>query len=128
METERKPIKPMRLFTFLVVTAPIFAADELTVYDLLQPETHKFAIVYDVSATDEGAPYFLNPIRHGSIAEKERVVDRATGKELKFEVITGKMAKAEGIGGANLADDDEFLRVLLLKPGAEGSETRSPVL
>jgi hypothetical protein len=41
----------MRLFTFLVVTAPIFAADELTVYDLLPPETHKFAIVYDVSAT-----------------------------------------------------------------------------
>jgi hypothetical protein len=114
----------MRLFTFLVVTAPIFAADELTVYDLLQPETHKFAIVYDVSATDEGAPYFLNPIRHGSIAEKERVVDRATGKELKFEVITGKMAKAEGIGGANLADDDEFLRVHLLKPVAKGSETR----
>ena len=108
-----------------IVTAPaLAAADEVTVYDLLQPETHKFAIVYDVSATDEGAPYFLNPIRHGSIAEKERVVDRATGKDLKFEVITGKMAKAEGIGGANLADGDEFLRVHLPKPVAKGSETR----
>ena len=118
----------MRLLTFLLVTiplpAPLFAADELTVYDLLAPETHKFAIIYDVSATEEGVPYYLNPIRRGSIAEKERVVDRATGRELKFDVITGKTAKAEGIGGRNAADDDEFLRVHLLKPVAKGSETR----
>jgi hypothetical protein len=116
--------KPMRLLTLLLVTVPAIAADELTVYDLLAPETHKFAIVYDVSATREGAPYYLNPIRHGSVAEKERVVDRATGQELKFDVVTGKTAKAEGIGGRNAADDDEFLRVHLLKPVAKGSETR----
>jgi hypothetical protein len=116
--------KPMRLLTLLLVTVPAWAADELTVYDLLAPETHKFAIVYDVSATREGAPYYLNPIRHGSVAEKERVVDRATGQELKFDVVTGKTAKAEGIGGRNSADDDEFLRVHLLKPVAKGSETR----
>jgi len=114
----------MRLLTLLLVTVPIFAADELTVYDLLAPETHKFAIIYDVSATREGAPYYLNPIRHGSVAEKERVVDRATGRELKFDVITGKTAKAEGLGGPDGADDDEFLRVHLLKPVAKGSETR----
>jgi hypothetical protein len=114
----------MRLLTLLLVTVPAFAADELTVYDLLAPETHKFAIIYDASATSEGAPYFLNPIRHGSVAEKERVVDRATGKELKFDIITGKTAKAEGIGERNAADDDEFLRVHLLKPVAKGSETR----
>jgi len=115
--------KPMRLLTLLLVTIPLLAADELTVYDLLAPETHEFAIIYDVSATREGAPYYLNPIRHGSVAEKERVVDRATGQELKFDVITGKAAKAEGIG-PNAADDDEFLRVHLLKPVAKGSETR----
>jgi hypothetical protein len=113
----------MRLLTLLLVTIPLLAADELTVYDLLAPETHEFAIIYDVSATREGAPYYLNPIRHGSVAEKERVVDRATGQELKFDVITGKAAKAEGIG-PNAADDDEFLRVHLLKPVAKGSETR----
>jgi hypothetical protein len=108
----------------MLVTVPAFAADELTVYDLLAPETHKFAIIYDVSATREGTPYYLNPIRHGSVAEKERVVDRATGQDLKFDVITGKTAKGEGIGGPNAADDDEFLRVHLLKPVAKGSETR----
>jgi hypothetical protein len=115
----------MRLLVLLLVTVPVFAADELTVYDLLAPETHKFAIIYDVSATREGAPYFLNPIRRGSVAEKESVVDRATGQPLKFDVINGKTAKAEGIGGGrNVADDDEFLRVHLLKPVAKGSETR----
>ena len=114
----------MRLLTLLLVTAPVFAAAEFTVYDLLAPETHKFAIVYDVTATREGAPYFLNPIRRGSVADKERVVDRATGQDLKFDIIDGKTAKAEGIGGRNTADDDQFLRVHLLKPFAKGSETR----
>lgn len=114
----------MRLLVFLLVTVPLLAGDELTVYDLLAPETHKFAIIYDVSATREGSPYYLNPIRHGSVAEKERVVDSATGQELKFDIITGKIAKEEGIGGRNPADDDEFLRVHLLRPVAKGSETR----
>ena len=114
----------MRLLAFLLATGIVWAADELTVYDLLSPDTHKFAIIYDVSATREGATYFLNPIRRGSVAEKERVVDRATGKDLEFDVVDGKTAKASGLGGRNAADDDQFLRVHLLKPVAKGSETR----
>jgi hypothetical protein len=118
----------MRRFALLLGTAvfllPLHARDEFTVYDLLSPETHKFAIVYDVSTDREGAPYFLNPIRRGSVAEKESVVDRATGKPLKFDVIDGKTAKAEGLTGRPTADTDEFLRVHLLKPVAKGSETR----
>ena len=55
------------------------AADELTVYELLAPATHQFAIVYDVSTAREGAQYFFNPIRPGSVSTKERVIDRATG-------------------------------------------------
>jgi len=114
----------MRLLVLMLVTVPLFAADELTVYDLLAPETHRFAIIYDVSATREGAPYYLNPIRRGSVADKESVVDRATGQPLKFDIIDGKTAKAEGMGGRNTADDDQFLRVHLLKPVAKGSEAR----
>jgi hypothetical protein len=114
----------MRLLVLVLATFPLFAADELTVYDLLAPETHRFAIIYDVTATREGAPYFLNPIRRGSVADKERVVDRATGQDLKFDIIDGKTAKADGMGGRNTADDDQFLRVHLLKPVAKGSETR----
>jgi len=36
-----------------------YAADEMTLYELLPPETHQFAITYDVTATKEGAPFFL---------------------------------------------------------------------
>ena len=111
----------MRLFVFLAVTVPLFAADELTVYDLLGPQTHKFAIIYDASATREGAPYFLNPIRRGSVAEKESVVDRASGKSLKFDIIDGKTAKKDA---PDAKDDDQFLRVHLLKPVAKGAQTR----
>ena len=56
------------------------AAGELTVYELLAPDTHQFAIIYDVSATREGDAFYSNPIRPRSIATKERVIDRATGK------------------------------------------------
>lgn len=114
----------MRLAVLVLLILPLFAADEFTVYNLLSPETHKFAIIYDVSATREGAPYFLNPIRRGSVAEKGRVVDHATGQDLKFDTIDGKTAKADGMGARNTADDDQFLRVHLLKPVAKGSETR----
>ena len=113
----------MRLLAFFLVTASLWAGDELTVYDLLTPDTHKFAIVYDVSATREGAPYYLNPIRPGSIAEKERVIDRATGQELKFDVIDGKIAKADG-SSRNASDTDQFLRVHLAHPVAKGAEAR----
>lgn len=114
----------MRLLALLLVTLPVFADDEITVYDLLAPETHKFAIVYDVTATREGAANYLNPIRRGSVADKERVVDRASGQDLKFDIIDGKTAKAQENVGRNTADDDQFLRVHLLKPVAKGSETR----
>ena len=57
----------------LVLSAFGYASDELTLYELLPPETHQFAITYDVTQTREGAQFFFNPIRQGSTASKERV-------------------------------------------------------
>ena len=71
----------------LLIAAPAFASDEFTLYELLPPDTHTFAITYDVTQDKEGADFFLNPIRPGSISTKERVIDRATGEELKFEEV-----------------------------------------
>jgi hypothetical protein len=51
-------------------SVPLVAADEFTLYELQQPETHQFAITYDVTATREGAKFFFNPIRPGSVATK----------------------------------------------------------
>ncbi len=112
------------LILLLLLTASTWAADEMTVYDLLAPATHSFDIVYDVSATSPGAAYFFNPIRYGSTASKERVVDRASGKPLKFDVVNGKIAKASGGVDTSTPDDAQFLRITLLKPVPKGAETR----
>ena len=114
----------MRILLLPLAAATLFAADELTVYELLAPSTHAFDIIYDVTATREGSPYFFNPIRQGSAASKERVVDRATGKPLEWEVVDAATAKASQFGPRQAADDARFLRVKLAKPVPKGAETR----
>lgn len=100
------------------------AADEFTLYELLPPETHQFAITYDVTAVQEGAQFFFNPIRPGSTASKERVIDRSTGKELRFEVVSGKEAKTSGLVPPQTPDAASFIRVHLPGPVPKGGETR----
>ena len=109
---------------FLLFCLPVMAADEFTLYELQPPESHQFAITYDVTATREGAQFFFNPIRPGSVATKERVIDRSSGTELKFEVANGKDAKATGLVSPETPDKAEFIKVHL--PGAvpKGGATR----
>lgn len=119
------PIKFLKIAgTILLFCLPLAAADEFTLYELLPPETHQFAITYDVTATREGSPFFFNPIRPGSVATKEHVVERSTGKELKFEVVNGKDAKATGFVPADTSDKAEFIKVYLPGPVPKGGETR----
>ena len=112
----------------LALAAPLRAKDDFTVYELLPPETHQFAIVYDVTEGREGAELFFNPIRPGSTASKERVIARATGKDLPFEVVSGKVAKRSGLVSPKTADDEQFLRVHLGAPVPRGGETRIRIL
>ena len=108
----------------LFLSLPARAADEYTLYELLPPETHQFAITYDVTATRESAAFFFNPIRPGSVATKERVIDRRTGKELKFEVVGGTEARASGLVAPNTRDSAQFIKVHLPGPVPKGGETR----
>jgi hypothetical protein len=117
-------MKKRLLAFFLTACLPALAADEFTLYELQQPETHQFTITYDVTATREGAPFFFNPIRPGSVATKERVIERSSGKELKFEVVNGKDAKTTGLVGAETPDKAEFIKVHLPGPVPKGGETR----
>jgi hypothetical protein len=115
----------LRMIALLMALAvPSFAADEFTLYELQAPETHQFAITYDVTEIHEGAAFFLNPIRPGSTATKERVIERSTGKELEFETASGKDAKASGLAPAKTADDALFLKIHLPGPVPKGGETR----
>jgi hypothetical protein len=66
--------------------------DEYTRYELLSPDSSSFAIRYEVTATTAGAKYFYNPIRKGSVASGESVIDVMTGQLLRFEVVSGAEA------------------------------------
>jgi len=123
-------IRSICLVTMVQVyhSTPALAADEFTLYELLPPETHQFAIVYDVTQTREGAELFFNPIRPGSVASKERVLARATGKDLQFEVVSGKEAKTSGLVSEKTADDAQFIRVHLPSPVPKGGRTRIRII
>jgi len=112
------------LMALLMFTLVASASDEFTLYELLPPETHQFAITYDVTTAHEGAQFFFNPIRPGSIASKERVTERSTGKEFKFEVVDGKEAKTTGLVPLQTKDDAQFIKVYFPAPVPKDGETR----
>ena len=89
-------------------------ADGYTRYELLAPDTHKFRILYEVTATAPGATAYFNPIRPGSIASDESVTDRATGQPLIFEEVDGDVARAGGVATAE--PNSRYIRVKLAKP------------
>lgn len=95
--------------------------DEYTRYELLALETASFKIVYDVTAVTPGARFFFNPIRRGSVARDESVVDLMTGAPLRFEEISGADARQSGLPNADL--EGRYIRVELARavpPGGEG--------
>jgi hypothetical protein len=97
-------------------------ADAYTRYELLEPGSAKFRIIYDVTATTRGARYYFNPIRRGSVASDERVTDRATGKPLRFDIVNGIVAQAGGVRSADSIQ--EYIRVTLARPVPARGEAR----
>ena len=75
-----------------------------------------------MTATTAGAPFFFNAIRKGSVASDERVADMMTGQPLKWEVVSGAQARAEGHPTADL--ETEWLKVHLARPVPKGGEGR----
>ncbi len=101
-------------------------ADAYTRYELLAPGSGKFRIIYEVSATTPGAAYYFNPIRKGSIATDESVLDRASGKPLVFDEVGAAVARAGGVRGDSL---QTYIRVTLARPvPADGGEQRVLIL
>jgi len=99
------------------------SADTYTRYELLAPETHQFKIYYEVTETRAGARFHFNPIREGSEASDESVIDLATGKSLKFEVVTGLQAKTDS-PSENFSPTGHFIKVHLAHPVPERGEYR----
>src|SRR4030095_12117119 len=90
--------------------------DEYTRYELLAPGSGNFKITYEVTATTAGAKYYYNPIRKGSTATEESVLDSMTGKPLKFEVVSGADARKDALmADADL--DTNYIKVTLARRG-----------
>ena len=126
-------MRHMRLLTALLLlflAAPSWAQapqrqtqeDDYTRYELLGPDTAQFRILYEVTATTAGAPYFFNAIRKGSIATDESVIDLMTGQPLKWAIVSGARARKEGHPTADL--ETEWLKVFLARPVPKGGEGR----
>ncbi|MGH9443781.1 MAG: hypothetical protein ACRD16_16070 [Thermoanaerobaculia bacterium] len=97
-----------------VAAAPATEADEYTRYELLAPGSSQFHIAYEVTATSPGAEAFFNPIRKGSEASGESVVDLASGQPLAFDVVAGPEARRGGLVDAE--DGVSYIRVKLARP------------
>jgi hypothetical protein len=100
--------------------------DDYTRYELLAPESASFRIVYDVTAITAGARFYFNPIRQGSEASDESVIDLATGQPLRFEVVGGRQAQADGMTRADPQSD--YIKVHLARPVPEGGEQRLRII
>lgn len=112
----------------LLAAAPAHAQSSYTLYELLEPGSAKFKITYDVTMARAGSEYFLNPIRVGSVATDESVVDMATGEDLVFEVVTGKQAKEQGLTSPRTPDDSEYIKVHLGRAIPENAESRLRII
>jgi len=104
-------------------TAQYISADTYTRYELLAPETHQFRIFYEVTETKPGARFHFNAIRPGSEASDEEVYDLATGKQLKFEVVSGAQARADSPDG-NFDPATKYIKVHLAHPVPQRGEYR----
>lgn len=96
--------------------------DSYTRYELLTPESQSFRIIYDVSATAAGTTKYFNTLRAGSDHIVDAVWDLASGKELKWEIVDGKKAKANGLSFAQ--DAGEYLMINLTRPVPKGGQAR----
>ncbi|HVS81528.1 MAG TPA: hypothetical protein VHE60_07320 [Pyrinomonadaceae bacterium] len=107
--------------------AQFISADTYTRYELLAPETHQFKIYYEVTETRVGARFHFNQIREGSEASDESVIDLATDRPLKFEVVTGTQAKADS-PAENLGPTAHYIKVHLAHPVPERGEYRLAII
>jgi hypothetical protein len=101
---------------------PVREADEYTRYELLDPASAQFHILFEVTAVEPGTTFYFNPIRKGSAASDESVFDLATSQPLRFEVVSGEEAHAGGLPEADLAMS--YIRIHLPRPVPRGGGIR----
>lgn len=101
--------------------------DEYTRYELLAPDSSSFAIHYEVTAITPGAKYYYNPIRKGSVASDESVIDVATGQPLHFEIVSGAEATKDPLMKGEDSSVD-YIKISLRRPVPADGQQRLLIL
>ncbi len=116
----------------ITILAQFVSGDTYTRYELLAPESHQFKIYYEVTETRPGAKYHFNAIREGAEASDESVTDSATGKPLKFEVVTGAQACEASADKSPTAErfnsSSKYIQVYLAHPVPARGEYRLTII
>lgn len=114
----------MKILLLILISTVAFSQsdDGYTRYELLDPATQSFRILYDVTSTEPGAEYYYNTLRKGSEHKVDGVIDRMTGLPLTWTIVSGVEAKKTGYSSATT--DVDYLKVKLARPVTTGSEYR----
>lgn len=96
--------------------------DSYTRYELLEPSSQRFRILYEVTVTQPGSEFYFNTLRKGSEHTVDEVLDLMTGQRLPWTIVTGAEAKQSGLPSAQT--DTDYLRIKLARAVTEGSEYR----
>ncbi len=110
------------LLCFSFLKARPQSDDAYTRYELLDPSSQSFRILFDVTSTEAGATTYYNTLRKGSSHKVDAVIDLATGKPLTWQIINGVDAKKAGYNNASA--DVDYLQVKLSHPVPAGGEYR----
>ncbi len=108
------------LFFHFAYSQSQLSEDSYTRYELLEPATQSFRIIYHVSSTTPGLQFYYNTLRKGSGHTIGKVVDMMTGKNLEWAVVSG--VDARKAGWLEAEPDGQYLKVKLerlLPPGGE---------
>ncbi|HKF59452.1 MAG TPA: hypothetical protein VKJ45_28695 [Blastocatellia bacterium] len=98
--------------------------DREILYELLAPESHAFRITHDFTVRRTGEQYYFNVVRAGSHVTDPESIDLDTGEHLKWEIISGKQARARSLPVQEATDDSEIVVTHLAKPLAAGTTNR----
>jgi len=98
------------------------STDDYTRYELLEPASNSFRILYEVSATKPGATYYHNTLRRGSEHRVDRVIDLSTGSPLTWTIVSAEEANKNGLDSVD--QQTEYLQVNLIRPITKNVEYR----
>jgi len=99
--------------------------DREILYELQAPESHAFRITHDYTVRRAGEKYYFNVVRAGSHVTDPESIDLDSGKNLKYETLSGKQVTERKLPiNEKLTDDAEVVVTYLAQALPDGATNR----